>query len=202
MDESGDIGVHPPGSRFFVISVSAVKNLRELDRIIKRTRSRFHPYGGLKFSNSHHALRTYVMKAICSTDISIVWAAIDKKQLTNIEKRNELYLSCALCAIKMAIEGYNYTRIDLAIDNFSWRKISQDDFVRSIIEDISDIIKDRKIELCVHCVSSQSLKGLQVHDFITGAIFQRLERNNDYYYNIIKNKISDGAMINWQNPAD
>jgi len=83
-------------------------------------------------------------------------------------------------------EGLNQTKIHVVVDRSLYRSAREsfDNYVTHIRTPVqlSDCI-------CISHKKSDEEAGLQAVDFICGAVFHKLERKNEQYYKLIKDKI-------------
>ena len=191
LDESGDLGKHPPGSRFFVIAILVTQSVRQFEKIERRTRERFHPRGELKFNSSNERVRNFVLDRINDNDCKIAWIAMDK----TIQPPgfriwpSDLYQRMTGKVFEHVLDHSAHPRVTFSIDRFSISKLSPADFEKFVREMFATHRTGSPSALSVSSYDSQRSPGLQVNDFVPGSIFRMLEHDESDLYGVIKQRV-------------
>ena len=205
IDESGDLGFSEKASNFFVASYVIPKQPWVVRNRLKRVLTRLHKrreYSGseLKFSNSNHEVRIYVLQKICQTDWSTGIIVVEKKKvkkelrkmpnilynysivhnlMRNILLWLETHEKLALC-IDKSLSQSNIDAFDLYVkDKASW--------LWNVELGRTPYLKRGQIE--INHKDSCSENCLQLADYIAGATFQKYERGIDDYYRMFENNV-------------
>lgn len=194
LDESGELGFNfkKGSTKFFTITllVCGVKEEQELQRVIKKVRQRIlkkkmKRSPEIKWNNSNEDIKEKVFKKLESIDFEIFTIVLDKSKVYDYlkGKKHKLYnyLSKLIIA-ECSIDG----KFELIVDRSKNKRSLRDDFNNYVKENV----KKECSNLSIKHEDSKSNGGLQVLDFISGAIFNKYEFNNKKYYNKIKNKIT------------
>ena len=186
IDESGDLGIHPPGSRFFVVASIVTSEPRALEKIVGKARSRYVFEGELKHHNAQQSLIKFVLNQINELDCQIYWNAVDK---TLLEKKRNIswqeYVIMISTIIRRANSQRSKFRTNIVMDRFSYKNHSPVDMEKTILENIA--VENRKDQYQLTSASSENHKGLQLADFVAGSIFRNMNRD-DQLFKIISHK--------------
>jgi len=199
LDESGDLGFSTQRcSKYFVVCALATPDVKAMSRLPRRVRDKV-GIGNcpeMKFSKSQDPLRRTVLEELSRSECGIVWGAMDKQSAQHTNRRdNELY--CEICS-KVLCEAFrrvNARRIHVVLDRRSNRKDNRDeldDYIASALHTCHSGYFVPEYEIS-HFDSART-QCLQVCDFVTGSIFQMLERNDTKYSDIISEKIIFGKI--------
>lgn len=194
LDESGDLGFTQKSSKYFVIGLLIAKNEKEIENCVKRTRKaklkrKLKEVPELKFNQSSDAVRKYLLKCISTKDVEIHGIVLKKYQVYDYLKghRNKIYNYLTGFLMNKIITSSEERQLIVILDKFL-SKESREDYNRYIKGKLSEFIK-KTVNIEVEHKDSTSERCLQAVDFITGAISNKYERNNDEYYKIIEAKI-------------
>jgi hypothetical protein len=201
VDESGDLGSGRGSSRYITLGAVATHQQEALERIPKKIRRRrlkksllMRPE--LKFHSSNPTIRRGVLGMVVrSADVRIASITLDKSGLSDESflRRDRLYRDLSGELITDLLRNER-PRGDLTVI-FDDRP-----FERSIGRDFDDYIEGRIADWCsesrvfpprtmVSRLNSIGAKGLQVADFVAGAIHRRYESGDPTYYDIISPRI-------------
>ncbi len=204
LDESGELGFKDSSSKFFIITLLVCNedSLIRLRRIIKKVRFRklkkkIRSIPELKGHGVPNNIREIVLKKAISEKIEIFAIILDKRKVYDYlkNKRNILYNYAAnLILAECSLSG----SIKLIVDR-SYKKFLVGEFDRYIKDRIFKNNPDCKIE--IEHIDSKKEAALQVLDFICWAIFRKYESQDEYFYNIIKNKIVTEKVM-FEKPLD
>lgn len=193
LDESGELGFNfdKGSTKYFTITllVCGIKEEQELERVIKKIRQRIlkkklKRSNELKWNNSNEMIKRKVFDRLEKINFEIFTIILDKSKVYNPlkDKKHKLYnyLSKLIIA-ECSIDG----SFELIVDRSKNKRSLRDDFdgyIRNHSKECSNLKIDHR--------DSKSSGGLQVLDFISGAIFNKYEFDNLEYYDKIKNKIT------------
>ncbi len=194
MDESGDLG--ELGSQYFTVIVASVRDPKDFNRIIKRTRQRklkkkLHELNEIKAHTSSESIRKYVLQEINKVDCSILALVIFKEKVKNsfFNDKNKLYTY--LCGLLLEQITLNADIIDITIDKRSSNKLLMDDFNQQIEQRIKNKIKN--ITVHIRHLESHASNELQVVDFIAWSVHRKYTKGDNSYYELIKGKIKNSG---------
>lgn len=193
VDESGDLGFTEKSSRYYVIATAEVHNPLIADRIIKRVRKKLKKkeknIPEFKFSGSSEKIRNLIFKEILDTEMKFSTIVLEKKMvydyLRNKKQVLHNYLTGFLVESLSYYEDENDFRI--IVDKFIMQKERRDEFDNYLRLRMSNRSRTKNLE--VFHENSEQHAGLQIADFIAGAVFQKYERQIEKYYNVIRPKI-------------
>lgn len=188
VDESGDLGTGSPrSSRYFLVCALVIPDGETLMRATKRAHKRYRQESKgaieFKFNKASDKLRTHFLRYVADTECAIVWTAIEKR----IGLVGEcIYEQALLATLEQAFHLFSARSIDILIDA---RKLKKSQINR-IDASVGKVLEQHHRgyfapALRIRHMKSEKCEGLQVHDFVTGAIFQELERGNGSYSDII-----------------
>ncbi|MFH1801919.1 MAG: DUF3800 domain-containing protein [archaeon] len=192
LDESGELGFKKKASsKFFTLTllVCGARAETELQRVIKKIRQKIlkkklKQSPEIKWNNSSEAIRKRVFGKLSNIDFEVFTIVLDKSKVFEYlkEKKHKLYnylsqLIIAECSLS--------DNIELIVDKSKTKRSLRDDFDNYIRLNI----KSKCLNLNIKHEDSRSNGGLQVLDFISGAIFTKYEFNNEDYYSKIQGKI-------------
>ncbi len=190
LDESGELGFSNKSSKFFTITllVCGVKEEQELSRILKKIRLRILKKSlkqspEIKWNNSNDLIRFKILERVLKIEFEIFSIILDKSKVYDYLKNKKHKLYNYLTNLIMNECSLNDS-FELIVDRSKNNRSLRDDFNRYIK---SNVTKSDKI--IIKHEDSNSNGTLQVLDFVSGAIFNKYEFNNNSYYNIIKEKI-------------
>lgn len=192
VDESGDLNFGDSDSNYFIMAALATNNLREIELLMKRKKSRlFSNYGKiseLKFYNSNDEIRKRVLNGLARKDFSISALIVEKESIhDHLRNKKNIYYGYISQILLSTIACNDASCIDLIIDR-SMPKKQRGEFNTYVKYKLEPKFKD--LEIRPQHLDSKSSYGLQAVDFIAGAIFQKFENSNPAYFNIIKDKIN------------
>jgi len=197
LDESGDLGFDfskKQTSKYFIITIIAVKNINIVEKIVKKVFKTFTQKQRQKRTNGLHCYyedeqtRKILFNLVANADIQIFCVYLNKKKISVGKELQKHFL-------------YNYIT-NVIIDRFvdlqeinnqetiflTASKRESNKYLNKIF--VEDIVKNRIEErFTLQIKPAQEDKGLQIVDFVSWAIFRNFEFNDDSYFNIFKNNI-------------
>ncbi|MDR3062859.1 MAG: DUF3800 domain-containing protein [Methanobrevibacter sp.] len=190
VDESGDLGKL---SHCFIIAsleLNSLKTKQKLEKIVKKARkckfkNKLKNKRELKGNSLSKDIISYFLKSIANEDINIHLIVFDKNNYKNIhflknEGVNKTYSKILVELISKSNIDYEFK---LIIDKFLHKR-HQKPFHEKILLDLKF---DKKVEICQKPSEKSIL--LQLVDLIAWATFQKFERNNTEYLDILNKKI-------------
>lgn len=185
LDSAGNQG--SGGSRYIVFGFLSTPNPKILEKCIKQTREKFRvKKAELKFTNSTPEQREYILNLLSKENIEIAYTYVDKKQYGT---RNLSIYAAAMGIPPNGMRRKDYGKIILTIDKGDISPQAQDILCATLPTRNGRAIKDIKI------IDSREDKGLQVVDFVVGAIFRKYEKQDNRYYSIIESKIKERILL-------
>lgn len=192
LDESGDLGFGKKSSKYLVISllVCDIKVEQEIRRIIKKIRQRIlkkklRRSPEIKWNNSSDKIRFKILTKASEKNIEIFSVILDKSKVYDYLKDKKHKLYNYLCNLILNECVLDEKIIYLFVDRSKTKRSLRDDFD----EYIRFKLKNLDCNIKIKHEDSKNNGGLQVLDFICGAIFNKYEFKNKEYYDIIKNLI-------------
>lgn len=207
IDESGDLGFGQGSSRYVTFAAVITSSLSAVERIPRRIRRRrlkksLRRIPELKFHNSSHEVRTAVLRMLAaSADVRVACLVADKRSAKDrfSGRMDQLYLeSCLRMANEVArLVGPRGT-LNLTFDARRGGGIVDSGFGSRILENMTGRavgMKNMPASARVSKLDSVNSGGLQVADYVAGAIQRRYERGDLRYYRIIAPLIE--AELDW-----
>lgn len=201
IDESGDLGEF--GSNYFTVAGIIVDNPMILTRIIKKLRhqklkKKIKELSEIKANNSDKRVREYVLKKVRRENCDIIAIVVEKKaimkHLFNVKEKLYNYL-CGILMKKIPVED---GKLIVTIDQKYTNTLLKEDFNNYIKKKCCQI--SDKVSIEIYHKLSQSSNELQVVDFIAWSINRKFNAGDDYYYNLIEDKIINKEdMRLWKN---
>jgi len=200
LDESGDLGFDfekKKPSKYFVIGcirVDSEEVNRRISKILKKIRSKklkkkYKDKPEMKFSNTSPRIRKQILKLAVKENITVFSIIIDKRKTKqHLQKdRTLLYSFLIKSLFEQTFKQLKKEKLIISIDRMLSQS-SQEVFKTYILTQHEDLLyRIPKIEITHD--NSTGNKGLQIVDFIIGAIAQKYESGNLEYYNLIKKVI-------------
>lgn len=202
LDECGDLGFNETRcSKYLIVGAMATSESELFSRLTKRAHRRFHVKGKgaieFKFNNSSDYIRRYFLTGVGRTNSRIVWGAINKQQTPHRLRldKNELYLRlCGMVLVDMA--RITPTKcMHITVDKRSNKRSDRDlfnEYVEALL--LENHAGYFPPNLRITHLDSWKSEGLQVHDFVVGSIFQKIERECHSYYEMIEKQVESGRI--------
>lgn len=202
LDESGDLGFSKKSSRWFLVTIAISKDARCIEKIVRKVwrslRKKYKHIGELHASNEKDITRSKMLHMIMEySDIKIMTVILDKSKvyIDLQNQKNYLYNFTANILLERLHNRDIFTHgetIDLIVDRKDTKKSLRENFVNYLTNSMN---KRRTEKFTVVLHASHENKSLQAVDFISWAIFQKYEKGNFEFYEIIKNKIIDERLL-------
>ncbi|MFA6375871.1 MAG: DUF3800 domain-containing protein [Candidatus Paceibacterota bacterium] len=202
LDESGDLGFKKSSSKWFLFTIALIPNNRDLERVIKKVwrslRKKHKKIGELHAAHEKPATRKQILKKLAEINELKILSVILNKQKVYVDLQNQknyLYNFTANILLGILYEKNMLVpdeSIDLCADRKDTKKRLRDEFVKYL----SHSMAERKHGgFSIKLRASHDDKSLQAVDFISWAIFQKYEKDNCEYYELIKNKIVEERLL-------
>jgi len=200
MDESGDLGFSLPpkgrSSQYFLITIMMVEDKKAVQKAVKAVhrglKKKFLRYSAVLHAyHENQITKKRLLEKISKLDIKIMTIYLNKSKVyTNLRSEKNVL--------------YNYVT-NILLDRICTKKIIPiDEKIQLIVErkdtnkflnlNFSNYLKkqslaNHKLNIEIKIRTSYQEKCLQATDFISWSIFRKYESNDEYYYNLIKEKI-------------
>ncbi len=187
IDESGTVGAST-GTHFLVVAVLTTEKPRELELAVRRALKkvgRNTASGELKAAQASEKTLFRLLETLVRHDVSIVAVIVDQKAIVREpEDVEEIYRRAVSRAVRQ-MAGH-FPRLDVCLD-----KRYTHEPLRYTLE---TRIREELVELAPQMIilrheSSQAHKELQAVDAVAWAFFQKYERGDARFYEILAPKI-------------
>ena len=205
LDESGDLGFNPgkKSSKFFVVTFMFVENKNPVEKVVKKIARNLSRKELKKHIGVMHACKEKpktkmkLLAMLNEKDISVLSIYLNKQKVYT-KLQNEKHIL------------YNYVANILLDRLFTKKLISLDGKItlvasrretnRFLNDNFKNYLKDQvfvnhKIDIHVEIKPPESEKCLQAVDFICWTIYQKRERGDESYFNLIKEKIIEESPL-------
>jgi hypothetical protein len=202
LDESGDLGLtNPLSSKHLVILALITTDSETLARIAKRARRRFYainaPAFEFKFNIESDLARGYILQNLSRTESTIVWGALDKKRFAqfSMARGDDMYAWLCRKVLQRTLELVDSRTVHLTVDDRCRKRRQRQDFDEEALEIVECHYGGYFVpSVLITHMNSINSPGIQIADFAVGAVFQKIERNNDVYFRIIDGMIARGEI--------
>ena len=201
VDESGDLGYSVASTRHLVIVALATADSIRLERLVKSGHRRFKVRGKesleFKFKHSSVSLRRFFLSGLASTQSWVAWAGAVKANAPRELRADKERFYGHICgrAISGIVRGLRVRSLNISVDRMANRRSIRDK-IDSVIEEsvLRDHCGNFAPGLVISHFDSTACAGLQIADFVAGAVFHSLERKNDSYLQLIAQTILNGEL--------
>lgn len=196
IDESGTVGIEK-GTKYFVVALASVEQPRTLQLPVRRALKKYGRLssGELKASNLKKTATERILSEIARQDATIVAVIVDQQAIIQPPDDNEkIYRHAAARAVYHLVE--KFPSVHVALDSRYTKAQLRDELEKHIRQEIRDL--QHHVVLIRH-ENSCHIKELQAVDAIAWAFFQKYERGNSRYYDIISTKIIAEELISARN---
>lgn len=188
LDEFGGVSHKVEQDRYLIVAALITDAPRQLDLLINRTRQRFdvlRPKSELKATHAPAPAIRWILSRVAALDVKLIVVVQDKVALSKFPKEPEdLYRHTVAHAIRHCVVGW--PQIEVVIDKrytqehlrtkLEWR-------IRSAIADIPGQT------VLIRQADSQTVKGLQIVDFVAWAAGQKYLRRDGSYFELVKTQV-------------
>lgn len=193
MDESGTVGASN-GTHFLVIAVLTVARPRDLEVPVRRAlkkSGRDLTAGEIKASRASEKNNLRMLEAAANHTVGIVAVIVDQKAISIPPKNpEEIYRQAVTRAIHILLE--RFPKIDICLDKRYSNAEFRDKLEQHIRENVMDVFPQMAL---IRQQSSHERKELQAVDAVAWAFFQKYERGNSRFYDVIASKVIAEEMI-------
>ena len=196
VDESGTVGAEK-GTNFFVIALASVEQPRILELPVRRALKKYGrlSHGELKASNVEKSATLRMLNEIAGQDVNIVAVIVDQKVIAQSpDDDEEIYHKAVARAIYHLVERFPVVHV--TIDRRYTKAGVRDElegYIRAEIRDLQHHV------VLIRQESSLQYKELQAVDAIAWSLFQKYERGNSRFYDIIASKIIAEELMSQRN---
>ena len=201
LDESGDLGSSFGSSKYIVVAALATNEPHELKRIVRaargRLRARDRRMVELKFNKSPDTLRRLLLADVAGTSSMVAWCGLEKSGMPHVPKPDrERLLHVMSGSVVSEIARRTHARSMSVMVDRRWTKEKQRAEFSTCIERAVSARHSGyfapSMEVCHF--DSMACEGLQVVDFVAGAVFKSIERADGSYLGIISRNIVHGEL--------
>lgn len=183
IDESGTVGV-PGGTHFLVVALLSAGQPRNIELSIRRALKKYGKSlsrGEIKASNFEEKAIARLLEAIVKENISIFATIVDQSVIVKPpEEMEDIYRKAVAKTVYKLVECY--PRVNICLDRRYTNEHHRFELESQIRESIQNL--PQKVVL-IRQENSMSRKELQAVDAIAWALFQKYERDNVSFYDII-----------------
>lgn len=193
VDESGTVDPFS-ASRFLTVALLSTPKPRSIELHMKRAHKKYGTSlasGEMKASVSREAVAQQVLKAIAQEPVVIVAVVVDKREIVRPPGDPEdIYREAVTRVVRCAIS--RWPRIDICLDRRYTTKRLRYRLEKEIREGTADLHQEVVI---IRQEDSIACKELQAVDYVAWAFFQKYERGNRRFYQIIADKVAIEEVI-------
>jgi hypothetical protein len=187
IDESGTVAPFS-GSHFLVIALLGTTRPRPIELHVRRAFKKYGTSlasGEMKADASRGVVVKQLLRAIAQEPITIVAVIVDKRDIARPPKDpEEIYRETVTRAVRHVVA--KWPRIDVCLDKRYTAKRLRYELEKAIREGIVDLHQEVVI---IRQEDSIACKELQATDYVAWAFFQKYERGDNRFYEIIADKV-------------
>ncbi|MFA6160058.1 MAG: DUF3800 domain-containing protein [Parcubacteria group bacterium] len=205
LDESGDLGFNSnkKSSKYFVVTFLFVENKGPIEKVIKKVARNLSRRELKKYVGVLHACKekpktiTKVLSMLSEKDISVLSIYLNKaKVYTKLQDEKHVlynYVSNILLdrLLSKKLIPIN-SQVHLIASRRETNKFLNINFKNYLKNQVKN---NHKVNINIEVKIPSGEKCLQAVDFICWAIYQKRERGDESYYNIIKQKIVEESPL-------
>ena len=202
IDESGDLGFSTSSTKHLVMVALATSAPHELSRIVRKARRRFSQSDGagseFKFNRSGGPMRRFFLEQLARTESWIVWCSVLKSETLHegFVDGESLWLHAACSTVSRIARLTHAKSVHLKVDRYSTRPNT--DWI--LVETLRNVAERDypgyfPPSVKVSLVDSLTSEGLQVADYVAGAVFHSVERGDPSYLEIITEIVLRGGPL-------
>jgi hypothetical protein len=193
IDESGTVGAET-GTHFLIIAVICGNQARDIEIPVQRAQKKFGTSlasGEMKANNSREAVVLRLLEELVKQDIQIVAVMIDQKAIVRPPRDGEeIYRKAVSRAVYHLVK--RWPRIQILLDQRYTNNQYRFELEKRIREEIVDL--PQKVVL-IRQLNSQAQRGLQAADFVAWAFFQKYERGDYRYFDVLASRVVQEDLI-------
>ena len=200
IDESGTAGSEK-GTNFFIIALANVEQPRVLELPVRRALKKFGrrlSSGELKASRLTNSTVTRLLEEITRQDVQISAVIVNQTAITSPPKDSEtIYRQAITRIIYRLVE--QYPMVEISID----RRYTNDNLRYELEKQVRMGIQNlNHTMVLIRQEDSHERKELQAADAITWAFFQKYERGERRFYDLIASKVVSEEILQVRNWID
>ena len=201
LDESGDLGFSDRSSKHLVIVTLATAAPHTLSRIVRKAHRRFSLDDGsgaeFKFNRSREPLRRFFLECIAETDSWIVWGSATKSGASqrSLGDGDSLWGYVVSRTVSEMSRATHTKSIHLVVDRLSPRPNVNRSLAMRLVKEVETHHAGHfPPTVNVSLLDSSRSEGLQVADYVAGAVFQSVERGESSYLRMIERRVVHGEI--------
>lgn len=193
IDESGTVGI-PGGTHFLVVALLSTGQPREIELPIRHAMKKYGPSlsrGEIKAANFEEKAIARLLTEIAKEDISIFATIVDQSVIVKPPAEMEdIYRRAVSKTVYKLVE--QYPRVNICLDRRYTNERHRFELESKIRESIQDL--PQKVVM-IQQENSISRKELQAVDAVAWAFFQKYERDDDSFYELISSRVISEEII-------
>jgi hypothetical protein len=195
VDESGDVAPFS-GSHFLVVALFGMQQTRPIELHIKRALKSYGASlgsGEMKAAASREKVIERLLKAIADESVSIIATIVDKRAMIYpLGDPEALYRWAVAKTVRLVIS--KWSRVDICLDKRYTNKTLRYLLEREIRESIADVSQEVVI---IRQEDSVANKLLQAVDYVAWAFFQKYERGDERFYQLIADRVIAEELVSY-----
>lgn len=199
MDESGTVG-SDTGTHFLIIAVICSDRTRDIEIPVQRAQKKFGTSlasGEMKANSSREAVILRLLEDLSKADIQVIAVAVDQKAIVLVpDAKEDIYRKAVARTIFHLVERWPH--IQICLDQRYTNHQLRFELEKQIREEIMDL--PQKVVL-IRQLNSQAQRGLQAADFVAWAFYQKYEKGDSRFVDILASRIVQEEVLaikNWK----
>lgn len=193
IDESGTVGI-PGGTHFLIVALLSTGQPREIELPIRHAMKKYGPSlsrGEIKAANFEEKAIARLLTEIAKGDVSIFATIVDQSVIIKPPvEMEDIYRRAVSKTVYKLVE--QCPRVNICLDRRYTNERHRFELESKIRESIQDL--PQKVVM-IQQENSVSRKELQAVDAVAWAFFQKYERDNACFYDLISSKIIAEEII-------
>ncbi len=199
IDESGTVGAKT-GTRFLIVVVLSVSQPRSLELTIRRAIKKYGAKvasGEIKAADFEEAAIIRLLRALAKEDMTVMAVVLDQHTIRREPKHvEEIYRRVTARAVRHLVT--QSPRVEICLDKRYTNERQRHLLEKAIREEIADLPQ----VVLISQENSSSRKELQAADAVAWAFFQKYERDDPRFYDIIASKVVIEDVANGKDLLD
>lgn len=193
IDESGTVGI-PGGTHFLVVALLSTGQPREIELPIRHAMKKYGPSlsrSEIKAANFEEKAIARLLTEIAKEDVSIFATIVDQSVIIKPpEQMEDIYRRAVSKTVYKLVE--QCPRVNICLDRRYTNERHRFELESKIRESIQDL--PQKVVM-IQQENSINRKELQAVDAVAWAFFQKYERNNASFYELISSRVIAEEII-------
>jgi hypothetical protein len=194
LDESGILEKKAKEGNHFVVSVVVVANPVEIKDVVKvarkKSRGKFRAGGAFHAYKEGKSFIKNVLKELAKRDVKVIIGVWDRRRKGTRMGKNELYGNLVAQTVKATLKLY--PKLDLVIH----KRYTSPKFQRQLHDTIVRRTKNMdSVFIAISQQDEKQRKELELADAVAYAVFQKYNRKNSEFYEIIKERIKKESRL-------